>query len=91
MKAEKRRIVNRIRRETGVDLIVASRAYDKFSDFNEACDFAIAMQKQKDAQKILKTEEDKETFFNAITNPATPNDALLEATRKYKELCNESK
>jgi radical SAM superfamily enzyme YgiQ (UPF0313 family) len=86
MKAEKRRIINRIRRETGVELIVASKSANKFSDFNEACEYAIKSQMERDARKILKTEKDIEFFFEKITNPDTPNDDLIEASRKYKEL-----
>jgi hypothetical protein len=36
-------------------------------------------------EPILKTEEDKEIFLNEIENPSMPNDALLDASKKYNE------
>jgi len=87
MKAE-RRMINRVRRETGVELSVASRACDNYSDFNEACEYAKKQQEENNNKKILKTEKDKKIFLDAITNPKTPNDFLIEAVKKYNELMN---
>ena len=34
--------------------------------------------------KILKTIEDKRLFFNALTNPPTPNENLKSALKNYQ-------
>lgn len=36
--------------------------------------------------KILKTEKDKEIFFNALENPKEPNENLKKAKERYDKL-----
>lgn len=36
-------------------------------------------------EQILHSSQDQEVFFNALTNPAAPNEALLKAVSDYKE------
>jgi uncharacterized protein (DUF1778 family) len=37
-------------------------------------------------EQILQSKQDQELFFNALTNPPAPNEALLKAVSDYKEL-----
>lgn len=41
--------------------------------------------KEDISEDILQSDRDKEIFFDAITNPTTPVDALIEAKEKYEE------
>ncbi len=36
--------------------------------------------------QVIAGSQDQEVFFNALTQPAKPNDALLKAVSDYKEL-----
>lgn len=37
-------------------------------------------------EQIITTERDRQIFFEAMLNPAEPNDKLRKAAAKYKEL-----
>lgn len=36
-------------------------------------------------QDIIKSDRDRETFFNALVNPGNPNKELLQAAEEYTE------
>lgn len=36
--------------------------------------------------QVIAGSQDQELFFNALTHPSKPNDALLKAVSDYKEL-----
>lgn len=38
--------------------------------------------------KIISTKRDQEVFFNEITNPSNPNNALKDAAERYKSRIN---
>ena len=38
------------------------------------------------SEQIITSERDRTLFFDAITNPAPPNDALIAAANDYKAL-----
>lgn len=40
---------------------------------------------------ILASEEDREIFFNALTNPAGPNQKLRDTAERYKKFIQENK
>lgn len=39
--------------------------------------------KKQKGEQIIASERDCEIFFDAITNPASPNEALLRAADRY--------
>ncbi|WP_430931443.1 hypothetical protein [Saccharicrinis sp. 156] len=39
-------------------------------------------------KKIISTQNDIEVFFNALTNPPTPNDNFVMAAEAYKNYIN---
>jgi uncharacterized protein (DUF1778 family) len=40
---------------------------------------------------IIASEKDREIFFNAVVNPAGPNQKLRDAAERYKSFLNENK
>lgn len=41
--------------------------------------------------EILKSQKDKDVFFDALLNPKEPNAKLIEAAKEYKNKCNLNK
>jgi uncharacterized protein (DUF1778 family) len=40
-------------------------------------------------EKILSSEQDAEIFFNELTNPSKPKQALIDAVAEYNNILNE--
>ena len=40
-------------------------------------------------EQVLSSERDAEIFFNELTNPSKPNQALVDAVTEYNTLLNE--
>ncbi|WP_181306549.1 DUF1778 domain-containing protein [Rufibacter sp. XAAS-G3-1] len=60
--------------------------------FRNLTDFVLAAAQTRakeiieEKEKIIASQKDSEVFFNAITNPGKPNEALLSAAKDFKAL-----
>jgi uncharacterized protein (DUF1778 family) len=62
-----------------------------FKTLSEFVIFSVKAQAEKIIEKhnaILASQRDQEIFFNAVTNPGKPNEALKKAAARYKRLSN---
>lgn len=65
--------------------------------FRTLTDFIINTVQEKAAaiiqehNTILASEKDREIFFNALTNPAGPNQKLRDTAERYKKFIQENK
>lgn len=63
--------------------------------FKNLSDFIISASKKEaekiieNSEKILASNRDKKIFFNALINPAEPNENLISAKNNYEKLMNE--
>jgi len=65
--------------------------------FRTLTDFIISAVQEKataiiqEHNTILASEKDREIFFNALTNPAGPNQKLRDTAEQYKKFIQENK
>ncbi|MFT6718245.1 MAG: hypothetical protein ACJAY8_000637 [Sphingobacteriales bacterium] len=59
--------------------------YKSLSEFVLSTVQQRAQQIIKENELIIASERDSEIFFDSLVNPKAPNDALLNAAKKYNE------
>jgi uncharacterized protein (DUF1778 family) len=88
LNSEKARFDTRLTKEQKVFFERAAR----LGGFRSLTDFVILTVQEKakeiiaEKEQVLGSQRDSEIFFDAITNPAKPNQKLAEAADEYKKL-----
>jgi len=82
MNKEKRKIVSKIKSNTGCSLVIASHSYDKYkNDFKLACEYAVKSQIEKDDRE----KEEYENIKLELIEKAKKKDATEEEIKELKE------
>ncbi len=91
LKDEKARFDTRLTKEQKLFFERAARlgGYRSLTDFIVLTVLDKAKEIIAEKERVLDSRRDSEIFFNAITNPANPNQKLADAAEEYNTLLSE--